>query len=265
MSLDALDALLTRTSGLTLEAGVERAMLRAWPALNEQVLDGCLLRFSEGYTRRANCATAYAPGAAALDERIAEIEALYHTRSLPAIFRLASPWACSELDDALERRGYLLADVTRVLALDLCNWTALACPQQLWQAANASDWLDAYQSIAQAPVSQRAPHLRILGATQGTAIPICAGSPSNPMGCGLGILEGRYVGLFNIAVRADARRQGWGSALVTKLLRKGQALGAEWAYLQVTDANQDAVRLYRALGFCDIYYYWYRESPETSV
>ena len=41
----------------------------------------------------------------------------------------------------------------------------------------------------------------------------------------------------------------------------GDCNGARHAYLQVVEANQPARTLYHALGFCDLYRYWYRVAP----
>ncbi len=114
MNVGALRTLVPEVPGLALAASVERAMLRAWPAAEERVLDGCLLRFSEGYTRRANCATAYSAGVMPVSALIAACEDMYREQALPAIFRLVSPWPGPALEIELARRGYDLMDVTHV-------------------------------------------------------------------------------------------------------------------------------------------------------
>jgi ribosomal protein S18 acetylase RimI-like enzyme len=67
------------------------------------------------------------------------------------------------------------------------------------------------------------------------------------------------VGLFNIAVHKEYRRNGLGQALVASILERARGLGAEQAYLQVVEANEAARSLYAKIGFADEYRYWYRK------
>ncbi len=85
-----------------LEWRVEEACLNAWPALREVLLDGWLLRFSEGLTRRANSANALAPvGSPALTK----CQCLYRRLGLPTIFRVLS-FADPAIDQQLAKAGY---------------------------------------------------------------------------------------------------------------------------------------------------------------
>jgi N-acetylglutamate synthase len=70
-----------------LEWRVEETCLNAWPALREVLLDGWLLRFSEGLTRRANSANPLRPVSRA---DLPTCEALYRRLGLPTIFRVLS-------------------------------------------------------------------------------------------------------------------------------------------------------------------------------
>jgi ribosomal-protein-alanine N-acetyltransferase len=65
---------------------------------------------------------------------------------------------------------------------------------------------------------------------------------------GLGglIKKGHVV---SVAVMPDFRCQGVGSALVTEALEGMKSYGAKQSYLEVRVTNDDAVRLYKKLGF----------------
>lgn len=62
MTLLDLESLVLELPDLPLAAPVERPGLASWRAASMQVLDGLLLRFSEGYTRQNNCANACMAG-----------------------------------------------------------------------------------------------------------------------------------------------------------------------------------------------------------
>lgn len=55
-------------------------------------------------------------------------------------------------------------------------------------------------------------------------------------------------GLFDVLVNAERRRERFGSVLVMSMLDRGRQRGARRAYLQVTEANERARRLYERLG-----------------
>ncbi|MDR1125585.1 MAG: ribosomal protein S18-alanine N-acetyltransferase [Deltaproteobacteria bacterium] len=55
--------------------------------------------------------------------------------------------------------------------------------------------------------------------------------------------------VYNIAVRADKRRQGLGQALLSTVLAAADALGVKRAVLEVRESNLAAIHLYENLGF----------------
>jgi ribosomal-protein-alanine N-acetyltransferase len=53
----------------------------------------------------------------------------------------------------------------------------------------------------------------------------------------------------NLAVSADCRRQGLGSALCGRAMAWARAQGADKMELEVRESNQGAIALYRSAGF----------------
>ena len=78
------------------------------------------------------------------------------------------------------------------------------------------------------------------------------------IGVGLGVVEGRFIGLFDIVVDKAYRNTGLGYLIVENIMRWGRKQGASMAYLQVLTDNSPAIRLYEKMGFKEAYRYWYR-------
>ena len=98
---------------------IEEAALNAWPALQQILYDGWILRFSQGYTKRANSVNPIYSGTIAIETKVVRCESHYHSRNLATIFRLTSLLDQNSLDAHLETRGYQRIDPTLVIGLDL--------------------------------------------------------------------------------------------------------------------------------------------------
>ncbi len=93
---------------------VEETCLNAWPALREIVLDGWLVRFSEGLSRRNNSANPLSAKSTISEAVIAETTAFYRRHDRPAIFRVPSI-AAPGVDKALAEAGFTAEAETCVL------------------------------------------------------------------------------------------------------------------------------------------------------
>jgi GNAT superfamily N-acetyltransferase len=241
---------------LALARRVETASLNAWPATTQLLVDGWLLRFARGFTRRANSVVALYPGTTALTDKVRFCENLYARERLQTIFRITTLDAHGELDPLLAARGYRAVDATDVLCIDLNSTTAPGPLQQL----PLQDWLEVYAALTDLPARASLLHGTIL---RSIPLPCChaiLGDPTDPFACGLAVLEHDLLGLFDVVTRADVRRGGHGAALVSGLLEWGRRAGARLGYLQMVGNNVAAAGLYRKLGFRPLYGYWYRIS-----
>jgi N-acetylglutamate synthase len=261
----------TATIDLALARRVEEASLNAWPALHQLLLDGWVLRFARGFTKRANSVVpvypstrdALEPGAAAalLREKVRFCENLYTRENLATIFRLTTLGEQVVLDDLLAARGYARVDPTLVMVCALDERDDATADG--FAALPQAEWLDAYGDITGAPSAARALHGLVLN---GIRTPLAFGLLRKPadaraVACGIAVLEADLVGLFDVATLATERRQGFARMLVRALLAWGAAHGARSAYLQVVEENHGACALYRQLGFAPLYRYWYRVAP----
>lgn len=258
---------------------VEEASLNAWPALHQQLYDGWLLRFSRGFTKRANsvnplypahvgdtCAAGTEARPLQLLDKIRYCENLYAREDQPTVFRITSLPDNRALESALDQRGYTSSGLSLVLLAELpatlhANPASGASTDVATQIVPAmDDWLDGYCQIAELPTLARSLHQAILRGIHGQLGFAQRSASGIVRCCGLGVLEAELVGLFDIISAPSARRRGHARALVLDLLAWAKQSQARFAYLQVAADNAPAIALYRQLGFTELYRYWYRTS-----
>jgi ribosomal protein S18 acetylase RimI-like enzyme len=129
-------------------------------------------------------------------------------------------------------------------------------------------WVQGYASTSALSAQHQGTHMEML---QKIRQP-CAfatwrpGPTAAPVAWALAVRDGRHVGIFDVVVSPQHRRQGHGRALMQALLQWAQGDGATSAYLQVTGSNAAARSLYASLGFEPAYAYHYRLSqPPASA
>ncbi|MBN1401195.1 MAG: GNAT family N-acetyltransferase [Anaerolineae bacterium] len=242
---------------------LESASFKSWPALQQIDYEGWIVRLGDGYTKRANSVTALAGSSGDLDRRIAHCEALYRKRGLRPIFRLTPYSRPSHLDGVLASQGYTLLDPSLVMSLDLDQWQSGDERSVLPPIARES-WIERFHALDGRRSVQVESHRRLI---ERIASPcLLASLPDDRgrlVGCGLGVLEDGYFGLYDLVVDPALRNQGHGRRLLNAMLAWAKARGVHHAYLQVTAENAAAQHVYGALGFVEAYPYWYRVAPST--
>ena len=243
---------------------IEEVSLNSWPALQSIIYDGWILRFSRGYSKRANSVNPIYPSTIDLARKVARCERIYSQKGLPTVFRLTPFASPSNLDQYLGRRKYKIIDRTIVLYLDLrMTFNRLDTILKI-NPERLDRWLDIFHRFGGSPVSGQGIHREILQLIPSKRILAALRYSDETVACGLGVLEGEYMGLFDLITSPEMRRMGFGTGLVSGLLEWARENGALHAYLQVEKRNAPAIRLYTRFGCQEIYQYWYRV-PEDLV
>jgi hypothetical protein len=126
---------------------LEQLSLSAWPALEQVFHDGWIVRFSNGYTRRANSVNPIHPGTLPTSDKINFSEQFYRTRKQRVIFKMTQAAEPADLDSILESRGYKYEAPSLVMNAKI----EALLPQpsaRVESSPFATDqWLDAYASL----------------------------------------------------------------------------------------------------------------------
>lgn len=235
--------------------GLEQRGFNAWPASRTLLLDGVVVRLSGGYTRRANSFTPLWPSRARPADLAGPIAAHFLAAGLPPVARL-TPCADPAWEQALAGMGWREDDPARVMLrrglpgglAPAAEISPRATPEWL-DGAGAANGLDGTSRAALAAMMERiAPEAAFATLRESGA----------PVAFGLGVLELGLLGLFDLVVPAPMRGRGFGARLVAALMGWARERGGEGAFLQVREANEGASRLYRRLGFSDVYRYTHR-------
>jgi ribosomal protein S18 acetylase RimI-like enzyme len=253
----------------TLIRTLEELSLNAWPCLQQILDDGWVLRFAEGYTKRANSVTPLYLDLGTenltgnltrnLTEKIKRCETVYSSWNLPSIFRLTDTAQWSILDQSLSEMGYTKQDTISVQVKSITNHNVFsgaldfALEHQL-----STEWLDHFVHTDNLPLQ----HWNTLS-TMLEIIPntTCYGYLKDRhrlCSIGLGVLEKNYLGIFCLTTAQKQRRQGYATQLIAALTDWGRSQGATTVYLQVETSNQAGINLYNKLGFTEAYQYFYR-------
>lgn len=242
-----------------LEWRVEETCLNAWPALREVLLDGWLLRFSEGLTRRANSANAL-DALARADAR--QCEALYRRQGLPAIFRVLTLLDPS-VDKQLDALGYASEGESCALYGDLDDVeTASDSRVKLLPQPNP-EWFAAMAALQNHTAEQARIYRRIIGQLAVPAVFAALSADDETVALAYGAM---HRGLFcyqSVITGGRRRRQGHGHRIVTALAAWAKENGATGACLEVEAGNIPARALYDAIGLKkELYRYHYRREPQ---
>ena len=233
-------------------------------ALNVMQYDGWLLRFSGGYTGRANSVSVLYPSVKNTAEKVAYCEKCYARQGLPALFKLTD--CDTELYSYLLKRGYDVVTPTDVMILDLENAGLSADTQGCVFRAEPSAWLPDYFALeGLTDPSRQDLYRRMVSRVLVDTVYCTVLYDGRAVACASAAIEQGYMLLQNVIVHPDMRGKGLGEKLCRAVIARAEAQGARYAYLQVVQTNTAAAGLYRKLGFEKVYTYRYMKAPAVRL
>lgn len=235
----------------------------AWPAIHTKLYDGWLLRFSDGYTRRANAVFPLYESTIPIDEKIDYCEREYISRNLKPMFKVTLDSTPGDIDKKLEERGYTRDNEAALRVLDLNASGRYEINDVVIESQFSDRWLNGFldcSGIKEQTVCLAA--RKILNNIPGKVVYVSKYIDGKLVACGYGAMERRYVGIFDILVQEDRRRKGYAKDILNGILGTACSAGIKKAYLQVSAGNIPAEKLYDKMGFKEIYRYWYRRNEK---
>ena len=237
---------------------LEELSLNAWASLQTVLYDGWVLRFANGYTRRANSINPLYASSMDVGQKLQFCENLYREKELPVVFKMTPTVFPSNLDERLSEKGYQKEAPTSVQTIELETINLQLASGAEIQEKLSKEWLDNFCRMSAISEKNRKTLQEILTNIVPQHIFIFLKTNGRVVACGLGVLQSGNIGLFDIVTDKDFRCRGYGQQLVTSILAWGAQNKAKKAYLQVMLDNTPALNLYSKIGFSEQYQYWYR-------
>ena len=244
-----------------LEWRVEETCLNAWPALRQVLLDGWVLRFSEGLTRRANSVNPLKGARGTGGDLIAACEALYRRRGLPTIFRLPSIIA-PDLEERLEALGYGREGESCVRYGDLSAVETAGDADVQLLPRPTREWFAAMAALQNHGSEQRRIYRRIVGSVAIPAAFAALAIDGEFVALAYGAIHDRLLCYESVITDPRRQRRGYARRIVAGLAAWAREQGAEGACLEVEAHNTGALALYDDVGLkTELYRYHYRRGP----
>ena len=237
----------------------EEMSMNGHVALNSLYYDGWILRFSNGYTTRANSVSVIYPSKLSFEEKVPVCEEYYKKQKLPCQFKITE--IDTDLNKYLDEHGYQSVSETDLMSLKLSDIKFSLENESIdceFTETPTEEWLNSYFPFeALTDELKQKTFRQMLSKVMVKTIYCSLLKDGKIIACASAAIERGYMLLQNVVVSPDCRGQGLGKLLCKSLILKAREYGAEYSYLQVLQTNEVAVKLYKSLGYEKEYSYWY--------
>lgn len=227
---------------------------RFCPARKREFLNGWELRSDVWKACRGTHVYPALPSRVPLWENIAACEEKYGAANLPCRFRVTQ--LDNELDAALVARGYRIEK--NIVCMKMEKIPVYLRTGNVRVYGDPSEWIKDLRAV-----SGNTGMLRSYALIRGENVFVTAYDGTVPVAVGMGTVEDGVAGLYDVHVRENYRRLGYGKLVCERVLAECKRLGARCACLHAEQSNLAALALYRKTGFEKVYDYWYRIKEEN--
>jgi ribosomal protein S18 acetylase RimI-like enzyme len=237
---------------------IEELSMNAWPSIQNQFIDGWIIRFANGYTKRSNSVNPLYYSSKDVNGKIELCEHIFKKKKLNPIFKITLEVFPIDLDNILENKGYKAIDYTSVQILDLLDIDEPKINNINIYTEINEEWINCYYKLKSINIDDKIIFKKILENITNEIYFVSLLLNEKVIACGFGVLEDEYIGLFDIIVDINYRKYGYGEQLIKNIIKIAKGKGVKKAYLQVMLKNIPALNLYKKIGFKELYQYWYR-------
>lgn len=239
---------------------IEELSMNALPALSTVLVNGWILRFANGYTKRANSINPLYPTSIDIMDNIKICDEIFRGNNQDTVFRFTEKEDNFEIDSILEKEGYIYKDKTNVMLKSISNYEIdKGYTEGIVISENLNnEWFQAFTKMNKIGEKNSLTLKEMLGKIIPTTYYCYLLEKEEIVAVGLGVAERGYVGIYDIYVGEEHRRKGFGYKIMENILYKAAKDGCDYSYLQVVDSNEKAKSLYDKLGYKKQYSYWYR-------
>lgn len=224
-----------------------------WPEAHRWDVGRFTLRDGQGGGQRVSAATV---NGAFQDSDLTAAEDAMRAAGHKPLFQVRD--AASDLDTALEARGYVIKDATLLYVLPIERLTDTSIPRvtafTIWEPLAIMKEIWATDGIGPA-------RLNVMGRAK-TKTGILARWNEKPAGAAFVSAYENIAMVHGLVVLPKQRRQGVAEWMMRRAAFWGQAQGARYIAVLCVAANKGANALYHSLGFEIVGGYHYRQFPD---
>ncbi len=239
---------------LALVRACESRIINAWPAPTTLVIDDWVVRFANGYSGRANSASALREGGDMDDATLELVEKLYADAGLPPRIRF-TPLVAESARRRFSARGYRIETASFGMVAELDRHRHPELPEMIATPRADAAWIDGVCSH-QTGNKRNREHLAAI--VSGICLPAAFATllhEGRPAAFAMSVAERGMAEIGAVIVDESLRGRGLGKKLMQGLMGWAAAQGCAQAYLQVDQSNGLALEMYRRLGFRQLYAY----------
>lgn len=123
---------------------LEELSMNAWPAVQNLLIDGWIIRLANGYTKRANSVNPLYYSSMDINVKINLCEQIYKKKNLKTVFKMTTEVFPIDLDNILKNKGYESIDYTSVQLLNVLDIKEPEFSNIKVYTEISEEWLNAY-------------------------------------------------------------------------------------------------------------------------